>query len=104
MGQFAKVGQGLRNYLSGSVSSYLGSEVVPLSKVGYIERLPYARQKSLTTNDKTAMIKAWRELIYSNNPKLLRNLKGESYIIQTMDGTHTTSNTFINYPDTISFS
>ena len=104
LGQFNKFGHGLRNILSGSVSCQLGSEIVPLSKIGYLERMPYARAKPLTTNDKNEMLLLWRKLAYSKNPKLLRNLKGESWIVQIVESSNTTSNTVFNYPDTIQFS
>ena len=104
LGQFSKIGHGLTNYIDGSVSAYLGSEVVPASKIGYLERLPLARRAPLTTNDKAAMLKAWRAMIYSKNPKLLRDSKGESWIVQTISGSNTPNNNVYNYPDTISFS
>ena len=104
LGQFNKFGHGLRNILSGSISCQLGSEIVPLSKLGYLERMPYARSKPLTTNDKNEMLLLWRKLAYSKNPKLLRNLKGESWIVQIVESSNTTSNNIFNYPDTIQFS
>lgn len=104
LGQFNRYGHGLRNALSGSVSCYLGSEIVPLSKIGYIERMPYARNQPISTNDANAMLLLWRQFAYSKNPKLLRNLKGESWIVQITESANTTNNFIHNYPDTISFS
>ena len=104
LGQFNRYGHGLRNTLSGSVSCYLGSEIVPLSKIGYIERMPYARNQPISTNDANTMLLLWRQFVYSKNPKLLRNLKGESWIVQITESSNTTNNFTHNYPDTISFS
>ena len=104
LGQFNRYGHGLRNTLSGSVSCYLGSEIVPLSKIGYIERMPYARNQPISTNDANTMLLLWRQFAYSKNPKLLRNLKGESWIVQITESSNTTNNFIHNYPDTINFS
>ena len=104
LGQFNRYGHGLRNTLSGSVSCYLGSEIVPLSKAGYLERMPYARNQPISTNDANTMLLLWRQLAYSKNPKLLRNLKGESWIVQITESSNTTNNFVHNYPDTINFS
>lgn len=104
LGQYPKIGIGRKNFLSGSVSCYLGSEIIPLSKVGYIERTPASRSVPLSTNEKAYMVEKWRELVATGTPKLLRDTKGQSWIVQIMDGTTTTNEAISIKPDTINFS
>lgn len=104
LGQYSKIGVGRKNFLSGSVSCYLGSEIIPLSKVGYIERTPASRKVPLSTNEKAFMVEKWRELVATGTPKLLRDTKGQSWIVQIMDGTTTTNESISIKPDTINFS
>ena len=104
LGQYPKIGIGKKNFLSGSVSCYLGSEIIPLSKVGYIERTPASRDVPMSTNEKAFMVEKWREFVATGTPKLLRDTKGQSWIVQIMDGTTTTNETISVKPDTISFS
>lgn len=104
LGQYPKIGIGKKNFLSGSVSCYLGSEIIPLSKVGYIERTPASRGVPMSTNEKAFMVEKWREFVATGTPKLLRDTKGQSWIVQIMDGTTTTNETISVKPDTISFS
>lgn len=104
LGQYPKIGVGRKNFLSGSVSCYLGSEIIPLSKVGYIERTPASRNVPLSTNEKAFMVEKWRDLIATGTPKLLRDTKGQSWIVQIMDGTTTTNEAISIKPDTINFS
>ena len=104
LGQYPKIGIGRKNFLSGSVSCYLGSEIIPLSKVGYIERTPASRNVPLSTNEKAYMVEKWRELVATGTPKLLRDTKGQSWIVQIMDGTTTTNEAISIKPDTINFS
>ena len=104
LGQYPKIGVGRKNFLSGSVSCYLGSEIIPLSKVGYIERTPASRKVPLSTNEKAFMVEKWRDLVATGTPKLLRDTKGQSWIVQIMDGTTTTNESISIKPDTINFS
>ena len=50
------------------------------------------------------MLEQWRTLVASKNPKLLRDMKGQSWIVQIMSGSNTSKNSYFNQPDTISFS
>lgn len=104
LGQYPKIGIGKKNFLSGSVSCYLGSEIIPLSKAGYIERVPASKEVPLSTNEKAFMVEKWRELVATGTPKLLRDTKGQSWIVQIMDGTTTTNESVSVKPDTINFS
>lgn len=104
LGQYPKIGIGKKNFLSGAVSCYLGSEIIPLSKVGYIERTPASRKVPLSTNEKAFMVEKWREFVASGTPKLLRDAKGQSWIVQIMDGSTTTNEAISIRPDMINFS
>ena len=104
LGKYPKIGVGRKNFLSGAVSCYLGSEIIPLSKIGYIERMPASRKVPFSTNEKAYMVEKWREFVASGTPKLLRDVKGQSWIVQIMDGSTTTNEAISIRPDTINFS
>lgn len=104
LGRYSKIGVGRKDYLSGSISCYLGSEIIPLSKNGYTERTPASREQPISTNEKAYMIARWREFVATGTPKLLRDTKGQSWIVQIMDGSTTTNENIAIKPDTISFS
>lgn len=104
LGKYAKIGVGRKNYLSGSVSCYLGSEIAPMSDVSYLERMPKAKVTPLSTNEKAFMVGKWREFVRSANPKLLRDTKGQGWIVQIIDGSTTTGESYTNKPDVINFS
>lgn len=79
LAQYNKMAQGKRNYMSGTVSCYLGSELVRCTGE-YTEEPRFA---PLTTSNKSiAMLKAWRKFVASKNPKLLKDRKGNKYIVQ----------------------
>jgi hypothetical protein len=46
---------------------------------GYIEKMPFSDQ--LTSNQKVDMLEAWRKICYSGNPKLLKDSKGQKFLI-----------------------
>ena len=50
------------------------------------------------------MVEKWRELVATGTPKLLRDTKGQSWIVQIMDGTTTTNEAISIKPDMINFS
>lgn len=108
LGQFPRYSQGLLNAASGNISCYLGSEVIPFDPCeGYSERLwpaigdPNATQ---STNQGVAMLKAWKAFAYSKGPKLLKDMKGQSWIVQMESPTCTTNNYIVGHPTQISFS
>lgn len=104
LGQYPKFGYGKMNYASGDVSALLGSEIIPYNKKQrYIERLSGARVNPLSTNEKIEMLKQWRKLVNSKNPKLLKDIKGQSWIVQIMGSSNKPQNFYQNQPDTISF-
>lgn len=111
LGQFPRYSQGLSNYIAGSVSCLLG-EVLPMSyiteygtlmlKGGYTEA-PHS-SGVLSSNEKVAMLQQWRQLVYSSNPKLLKDRKGNSYLV-TLTGPSNQVQDKIGYqPDKIAFS
>ncbi len=104
LGQYPRVGYGRNDYASGEVSALLGSEIIPYGMGGYVERLRAARAAPLSTNERAKMLAQWRALAASKNPKLLRDMKGQSWIVQIFSSSNTPKNFYKNQPDTISFS
>lgn len=121
---------GPANYMGSSVSALMGSEMISyellstkyelnvsdtgeqignsiwaqvekVGKGGYSEKLRY--QNRLTSNEKIDMLKAWREVAYSGNPKLLKDMKGQSFLIQITSSSNSTQYGWSKMPDTISF-
>ncbi len=104
LGQYNRLGYGQQNFVSGSVSCLLGSEIVPYSKYRYIERRRASIAEPLTTNERIEMLKQWRKIAFSPNPKLLKDIKGQSWIVQIVSNSNSPRNFYPNQPDTISFS
>lgn len=104
LGQYNKIGYGNANFISGEVSCLLGSEIIRYDKQGYVERLRGSLKAPLSTNEKILMLEQWRKIAFSKNPKLLQDIKGQSWIVQIMSSNNTPRNFYINQPDTISFS
>lgn len=104
LGQFPKIGFGASNYASGEVSALLGSEIIPYSAGGYIERLKGSRVQPLSTNERIKMLQQWQALVASKNPKLLKDIKGQTWIVQIMSSSNNAKNFYLHQPDTISFS
>ena len=50
------------------------------------------------------MLEEWRKFAYSRNPKLLRDNKGDSWIVQITQNSNTPSIGIYEIPDKISFS
>lgn len=105
LGQYSRFGYGQANALSGDVSCLLGSEIIPYTKDRYIERLwkGIDNPQYMSTNQKVDMLNKWRQLVYSKNPKLLRDMKGQSWIVQIVSSSNTPKNFYNNQPDSISF-
>lgn len=103
LGQYPKIGFGKSNYISGDVTALLGSEIIPYSKQGYIERLGKSRLSPLSTNEKAKMLEQWRKFVSSKNPKLLKDIKGQSWIVQIIGGSNSPKNLYYQQPDTITF-
>lgn len=108
LGTYPKYSQGQLNAGSGTISCWLGSEVIPFDgEGGYIERLRPAIDdpaSTYSTNQGAAMLKAWKKFVYSKNPKLLKDMKGQSWIVQIDGASATASNYIYGQPTQISFS
>ena len=103
LGKYPKFGFGALNAASGSITAFLGNELVPASKTKYVERLAYSRVDPLSTNERAEMLKMWQSFVYSSNPKLLRDIKGQAWIVQLTGSSSTPQNFVSGVPDTISF-
>lgn len=104
LGQYSKYGYGVANCESGSITSYLGNELIPASYTKYIERLKKSRVLPLSTNERAEMLKQWKEFCFSKNPKLLKDIKGNSWIVQILSNSITPQNYIQGVPDIINFS
>ena len=119
LGKYPRMGHGMRNNQTGSVSCLLGSEIIPGQQEenativkGYQERLRSARYnnaitptRSLTSsNCAIDMLNAWRAFVQSKNPKLLKDVKGQSWIVQITSNQNTPMAHVQGQPDSISFS
>lgn len=112
MGKYDRIGYSKRNFASGSVSCYLGSEIAPLSANGYVERLrnSYARETSFsihspsTSNEAVQMLNAWKLFAQSSKPKLLTDRKGQKWIVQITSSNITPQESYVGLPSKISFS
>lgn len=116
LGQFNKYSQGRQNYVSGSVSCLLGSQVVPANYVlktlsgeektyktgGYQEVRIF--NQDITSNERVDMLLAWRKLVRSNNPKLLKDREGQSFLVTITNSGNTPMDNVKRQPNTLSFS
>lgn len=58
----------------------------------------------LTSNAAVDMLNAWRDVCYSGNPKLLKDEKGQVFLVQISEASNTTNEFWGDkYPETISF-
>lgn len=103
LSMFPRFSQGNQNYLSGSVSCKLGSEIVPYTE-GYVERLKSSITTPLSSNEKIDLLKAWRKMVFSKNPKLLKDRKGQSFLVTINSNTNKPQENISSQPDVISFS
>lgn len=103
LGRYPRFGFGELNADSGSISALLGSEIVPASKYKYIERMPFSRFTPLSTNEKSEMLRQWQQFVFSKNPKLLRDIKGNAWIVHITGNSVTTQDFVAPIPSTISF-
>ena len=70
---------------------------------GYVERLPFCER--LTSNESIDMLNAWRKVCHSGNPKLLKDNKGQKFLVQIISSSNTPSlSTGQVIPDKIDFS
>ena len=127
---FPTFSHGPLNNLSGSVTALLGSEmtnydlaakkqvlniqeggrvpegdrwlsIVDLSLNGYTERKKNFPQ--LTSNQRIDMLQQWRNIAFSGNPKLLRDIKGQAFLVQIISSSNTTNQNWTKMPESITF-
>lgn len=89
LSQYPTYSYGLTNYASGSMSCLLGREVMVATSTGacmgdwYVERLSDSSAfRNLTSNEAISMEKLWRALVHSGYKKLLRDIKGNMWVVQ----------------------
>ena len=122
---YPKFSNGKKNHISSSVTCLLGSQMVSYDFIttkeqydakngwtyvdvpghwegGYSERRPFVSQ--LTSNERIDMLNAWRQVVYSGNPKLVKDRKGQKFLVQIIEGSNTTQDNYYQMPDQISFS
>lgn len=94
-GPFKNLG-GYRERL-GRVQSFCGAnpDYLSASVLGF---------RNLTSNEAVDMLDKWRDVCYSGNPKLLKDQKGQTFIIQITDPSNTTNESWEKMPEEISFS
>lgn len=94
-GPFENLG-GYRERL-GRVQSFCGTnpDYLSASVLGF---------RNLTSNEAVDMLDKWRDICYSGNPKLLKDQKGQTFIIQITDPSNTTNESWEKMPEEISFS
>ena len=128
LGQFARYSQAKQNYISSSVRCLIG-EVLPANYIkqkmaynvkntetnmyqvetgmrevqagGYQETVP--QKLKISSNEKVDMLLAWRKLVHSGNPKLLKDRKGQSFLVLITENSNKTNDSCHLQPDTISF-
>lgn len=104
LGRYARFSSGNLNAESGEMSAWLGSEVVPGTRLGYIERRRKTIWAPMATNEAAARLAEFRAMVASDKPKLLRDRKGRSWIVQVSGGSSSTQDNFVGTPTKISFS
>lgn len=112
LGTYPRFAIARQNYISGNVSCLLG-QMLPANYVinkqterlenegGYREQLPFSA--SISSNDRVDMLKAWRKVVHSGNPKLLKDRKGQSFLIVINESSNKPQDSIQNQPDVISF-
>lgn len=111
LGAYPRISQGKSNYIKGSVSCLLGKDVISLGEAlkngfdvtqgGYVEMRKYI--DSITSNQRVDMLKAWRKLVMSSNPKLLKDREGQIFLVTLTDSNNKPMDNVRFQPNTISF-
>lgn len=132
LAKFPRFVQGPKDTMTGNVSCLLGRDVLPYdlqtisyqykkndddwvwegvidnsgrNNGGYKEELwPNVYYADATSNKAVDMLTQWRKFCYSGNPKLLKDNKGQKFIIQVHDTSNRTEDSWNGRPVTISFS
>lgn len=108
LGAYPRYSQGRQNYISGTVSCLMGSDVLPANYLngkmegGYTEKRLF--DVNPTSNERIDMLNAWRALVFSKNPKLLKDRKGQAFLVTLTQSSNKPYDAVRRQPDTISFS
>lgn len=106
MSRYSSFSHGTTNHLSGSVTCYLGRDIIMSdnSYEWYAEKLPDDSQfKDLSSNEEIAMIEAWKYVCASPGDKLIRDIKGNMYLAQITESSITTKEEWEKMPTEIQF-
>lgn len=101
LGQFSRFAQGPTNYVTGNVSCLLGRDV---TRKGYNETHPNLDSNNKTSNSRVDMLRAWRAMVKSSNPKLLKDRAGQKFLVTLTSSTNAPNDAVRIQPNTISFS
>ena len=101
LGQFSRFAQGPTNYVTGNVSCLLGRDV---TWRGYNETHPNLDSDDKTSNSRVDMLRAWRAMVKSSNPKLLKDRAGQKFLVTLTSSTNAPNDAVRIQPNTISFS
>ena len=112
LGTYPRYYEGRQNYISGNVSCLLGSEMVSASyliKNGFDGRDdPYLEYRKFnthpTSNQRVDMLNDWRKIVKSKNPKLLKDRKGQNFVITITQSSNKPYDNIRHQPDVINFS
>lgn len=75
-----------------------------LDQCGMSERVINVFDTKITSNDSVDMLNEWKKLCNSGNPKLYKNSKGQSFIIQITEFSNSINESWDKQPITINFS
>lgn len=75
-----------------------------LDQCGMDERVVNVFDTKITSNDSIDMLNEWKKLCNSGNPKLYKNSKGQSFIIQITEFSNSINESWDKQPITINFS
>ena len=75
-----------------------------LDKCGMDQKVVNVFDTKITSNDSVDMLNEWKKLCNSGNPKLYKNSKGQSFIIQITEFSNSINESWDKQPITINFS
>lgn len=75
-----------------------------LDKCGMDQKVVNVFDTKITSNDSVDMLNEWKKLCNSGNPKLYKNSKGQSFIIQITEFSNSINESWDKQPVTINFS
>lgn len=75
-----------------------------LDQCGMDERVVNIFDTKITSNDSVDMLNEWKKICNSGNPKLYKNSKGQSFIIQITEFSNSINESWDKQPITVNFS